>query len=144
MERSKCAHLTYEQKLLIYKCYQYEKSTLSQIWQKFGVSFSTTRRIIKQFSSNIRRQEVLSKIRWKKNIDSYIVTEWISDFVRKQTGWFDSIDVQRYIKSKLLILIPLHQIRKHLKRKEHLSFKKGNSRPATLNTERLKLLKSLF
>ena len=144
MERSKRAHLTYEQKLLIYKCYQYEKSTLSQIWQKFGVSFSTTRRIIKQFSLNIRRQEVFSKIRWRKNIDSHIMTEWISDFVRKQTGWFDSIDVQRYIKSKLLIFIPLHQIRKNLKRKEHLSFKKGSSRPVTLNTERLKLLKSLF
>ena len=144
MDRSKRAHLTYEQKLLIYKCYQYEKSTLSQIWQKFGVIFSTTRRIIKQFSPNFKRQEVFSIIRWRKNIDSHIVEEWKSDFVRKQTELFDFIDVQRYKKAKLLIFISLHQIRKHLKRKEHQSFKKGNSRPVTLNMERLKLLKSLF
>ena len=85
MDRPKRTHLIYEQKLLIYRSHRYEERTPSQIWQKFGVSFPTVRRIIKQFGLNIRRQELYSKIRWRKNIDSHIVAEWISDFVREQT-----------------------------------------------------------
>ena len=43
-----------------------------------------------------------------------------------------------------MIVIPLQQIRKHLKKKEHLSYKKGSSRPIDLNADRLRLLKILL
>ena len=42
------------------------------------------------------------------------------------------------------VAIPLHQIRHHLKQVHNLSYKKGNPRPALLETERIILLKRLF
>ena len=42
------------------------------------------------------------------------------------------------------ITIPLDKIIKYLKQKEHLSYKKGNSRSTDLDDERVKLLKKLF
>ena len=136
IDRLKHTHLTYEQKLLIYRVYWYEDRTRSQYFNRMKDH--------KAIRLNIRRQELYSEIRWRKNIDFYILAEWISDFVRQKTGWFDLIHLQRHIKTKLLIVIPLHQIRKYLKKKEHLSYKKGSSRPIDLNVERLRLLKILF
>ena len=62
MKRTECAHLTYDQQLLIYQHYQIEGKSLSKIWQKFGISISTGRRIIKRYSSNIERGNIIQKL----------------------------------------------------------------------------------
>ena len=144
MSRMKNEHLTYEQKLYIYKLHRYERKEVRDICQIFGVSISTVKRIIRQFSSNTWRKDIFKGIRWRKMISSPLISDWISEFVKAKTGNFISQDVRVCIQEKLAVLIPLHQIRKHLKKKEHLSYKKGSSRPISLNVERLKLMKQLF
>ena len=122
MKRPECAHLTYDQQLLIYQHYQIEGKFLSKIWQKFGMSIFTGRRIIKRYSSNIERGNIFQKIRWTKIINSPAAVKWISKYVWAQPRRFISADAQAYIKEQLLITIPLHQIRKNLKEKLRMSF----------------------
>ena len=68
----------------------------------------------------------------------------ISKYTSGQTWCFEAVDVQRYIKDQLLVSIPLHQIRKHIKINKKLNYKKGNPRHVNLDTVRVKLLKQLF
>ena len=63
MNREKNAHLTYDQKLFICSQYQYQGKRISHICQKFGVSTSTVKRIIRQFSTNIKRDNIYHEIR---------------------------------------------------------------------------------
>ena len=142
--REKNAHLTYDQKLFIYSQYQYQGKRISHICQTFGVSTSTVKRIIRQFRTNIKRINIYHEIIWKKLISSPAVVDWISEFVKITTGSLTSEDVRIYIKRKLSVLIPVHQIRKHLKTNEYLSFKNGSSRPLFLNTKKQELKKQLF
>ena len=72
------------------------------------------------------------------------MVKWISKYVWAQTHRFISADVQAYIKEQLLVTIPLHQIRKNLKEKLRMSYKKGNPRPVTLDVAKLRLTKQLF
>ena len=77
-------------------------------------------------------------------ISSPAINEWIAEFIKLKTGCFTSKDVREYVREKLSVAIPLHQIRKHLKQREHLSYKKGSSRPISLNVPKLELTKQLF
>ena len=144
MNRPKGAYLTYNERLWIYKSFRYEGCSLSKICQRYGVSISTAKRIIKQFSSNIRRSEIYSKIRCKKAIFSSTVMDWISEYVKSISWRFTSLHVRRHILKNLSIPIPRHQICKHLKHNERLSYKKGSARPYTLDIKKLKLTKQLF
>ena len=62
----------------------------------------------------------------------------------KQTGCFTAEHVKTHIMNKYRVAIRLHQIRHHFKHIHNLSYKKGNPRPALLDTERIKLLIRLF
>ena len=63
----------------------------------------------------------------------------------KSTSWsFTSSNIQEFILNEWSVLIPNHQIWKQLKNHLHLSYKKGSSRPCSLNFDNIKLLKQLF
>ena len=49
---------------------------MSHIWQKFGVSISTIKRIIKWFISNIKREIIYKRIRCRKLISSPVIINW--------------------------------------------------------------------
>ena len=144
MSRHKNSHLTYKQKNWIYSQYTIGWKSMNQLSQLTGVSISTIRSIIQDFNSNIVRSDIYKNIRWRKIIKSKKVMQWISKFVSNQTGWFTAKDVQLQTKDQLLISIPLHQIRKHLKNREGLSYKRGNPRPLNLDIIRVKLLRRLL
>ena len=114
------------------------------ISQRTGASMPTIRGIISKFSTNFKRSEIYSKVRCKRLIEIKAIAKSILKYVLTQTGWFESKDVQDHIMNSLSVTIPLHQIRKYLKQKEHLSYKKGNSRPITLNIDRVELLRNPF
>ena len=142
--RSKSAHLTFSEKRWIYMHYKNTGDSINTISQRTGTSISTIRRIILSFSRNVKRSEIFSKIRWNRLIDSKVVSKSISKFISSQTGCYTSRDVQDHIYNSLSVMIPLHKIRKYLKQKEHLSYKKGNPRPIDLDFGRVYLLKKLF
>ena len=78
-EKEKNAHLTYDMKLFIYCQYQYQGKEISYIYQTFGVSTSTVKRIVRQFSTNIKREKIYHEIRWKKLISSQLsLIEYLS------------------------------------------------------------------
>ena len=124
MNRQKWSHFTYLEKLWIYKSHRYEGKILSQIYQKFGISISTVKRIIKQFDSNVKREEIYSRIRINKKIQSLQIKELISKYVKSASWNFTYSNIQEYILKEWSILIPNHQIRMHLKTHEHLSYKR--------------------
>ena len=72
------------------------------------------------------------------------VKKWIYDYVNAQQNWFNSSDVQIFIKSKLRIKIPTRQIAESLKIDHNLSFKRWNPRPVDLDSKRIDFLKKLF
>ena len=144
MNRPKGSHLTYRQKLLIYKSFRYDENPINQICQKYDVSISTVKRIIREFNANVKREEIYSKIRNKKMIWLIEVEKWISGFIWSKIGRFTSLDVQKHIMKKLSILIPRNQIWKHLKFIRNLSYKKESARPFTINANKIQLQKQLF
>ena len=144
MNRPKGSHLTYRQKLLIYKSFRYDENPINQICQKYDVSISTVKKIIREFNANVKREEIYSKIRSKKMIWLMEVEEWISGFIWSKIGGFTSLDIQKHIMKKLSILIPRNQIWKHLKFIRNLSYKKGNARPFTIDANKIQLQKQLF
>ena len=144
MMRDKHSHLTYSQKLWLYYRNKEHGEDLSTVWQKYGVSTSTMKNIIKNFESNKKRSELYTNVRCRKMIYSPAVSKSIAEFVGETVHWFTSKDVQQHIRKNLRILIPPHQIRDHLKNINRLSYKKGSKRPFTLDSKRLKLLKLLF
>ena len=70
--------------------------------------------------------------------------DWISEYVKSISWRFTYLHVRRHILKNLSIPIPRHQICKHLKYNERLSYKKGSARPYTLDIKKLKLTKQLF
>ena len=144
MKRPRSARLTFIQKQWIYMHHGDTDEPLNSISQRTGVSISTIRRIFMEFSTNVKRSEIYSKIRCKRLIESEQIAKLIFNYVKNQTGWFTAKNVQDHIKNELSVMIPLHQIRKHLKLKEGLSFQKGNSRPININIDQVKLLQKLF
>ena len=118
--------------------------SLNKISQQIGVWNSTIRRIIIEFSTNVKRSEIYSKIRWRRLIELEQISKIIFNYVLNLIGWFTAKNVQDNIKNDLSVMKPLHQIRNHLKLKKCLSYKKGNPRPININTDRVKLLRKLF
>ena len=72
------------------------------------------------------------------------VKKWIYGYLNSQQNWFNSSDVQNFIKSKLRIKIPTRQIVESLKIYHNLSLKRGNPRSVDLDSERINFLKKLF
>ena len=143
IKRERSVHLTFDQKLYVYRCYK-DGEALSNIWQRTGISLSTAKRIAKDFSTKLTKGQQYTKIRWRKMIGSPLVIKWIADYISEQTKCFTAAHIQTHIIKEHLIVIPLHQIRQHLKLVHNLSYKKGNSRPAQLDTNRIRLLKQYF
>ena len=140
IKRPRSAHFTFIQKKWIYMHHRDTDEPLNSISQRTGVSLSTIRRIVMEFSTNVKRSEIYPKIRCKRLIESEQIAKLIFNYVRNQTSWFTAKIVHDHIKNELSVLILLHQIRKHLKLKDCLSFKKGNSRPININIDQVKLL----
>ena len=119
------------------------KENINPNLSKFWISIFTVRRIIKQFESNTKREEIHSWIRWNKLIRSPKVWAIISKYVMSNSWSFTSSDIQKYILKEWSVLIPNHQIRKHLKCCERLSYNKGSSRSYSLDVNKQKLKKAV-
>ena len=142
--RGKREYLDFAEKLLIYHHNIIDKLTPNEISRECNVSISIVNRIIACFESWANKMSVLSSIRCKKTINYPAVQAWIKKYIEKEFGWFTSIDVRSYVKDQLSIILPLHQVRNHLKLCHNLSVKKGRSRSIQLNKRKLMLLKQLL
>ena len=124
MNRSKSAHLTFGQKSWIYQWYRVEGKSMNQISQLTRISISTTRRIISEFSTNVRREEIYTKIRCKRLIETKAVSRWISKFVSEKTDHFTARNVHEHIRDQLWISVPLHQVESIWRRKSISAIKR--------------------
>ena len=142
--RYKGQHLDYAEKMRLYNMYSLSKTKIDDICKAYSVSNSTMNRIIKEFENWKDSSNLMTSVRWKTVIKYPSVQKLIKEYIEKESSWFTSIDVRNYVKKSIGISVSLHQIRRHLKTIHNLSFKKGSSRPISLNTERIALLKQLF
>ena len=143
-ERKKGQHLDFSEKLKIYHLHSINGMDSREISAEHNVSLSTIRRIVATFDECQDMTALFKSIRWKRSINYPEVQRWIKEFVDNVTEWFTSNDVFSYVKERLCINIPLHQIRRDLRDTHNLSFKKGRSRPIKLNQRKLILQKQLF
>ena len=85
--------------------------SINIILQKIKTSISTIRRIISQFSKNIKRSENFSKVRLKDRLKQIRLQNRSQNLIiLSQTKCFTSKDVQDHTKNTLSVTIPLHQI----------------------------------
>ena len=135
-DQEKNAHLTYIQQLYIYSSYC-EVEKLADLYKRIRISTSTCKRIIKEFLNNQNRSKIYCRIRCRircrKMIDLGVIKSWISKYVRNKTSCFFASYVQAHIQKQLRVVVPIHQIRAHLKKVHNWSYKKSNSRLTCLN-----------
>ena len=144
MNRIKWSNLAYDEQLHIYRENTTQNKSISCIWQEYGISSTTVKRIAKIFNMKLNRSEIYTKIRCRSQIKQKFVQDAIKEFVDKRCSPFFASEVQRHIKLELGILLSLHQIRCFIKTSLNLSYKKGNKRPLNLDRERYNLLQQLF
>ena len=114
------------------------------ICEEYKVSESTLKNIIQEFSSgesckHTKLEKHASKIIQSKHIQGYI-----KEYIENNTDPFWLDDVIKYIKQKWDVVVQKHQLRKFIRDKMKLSYKKGGSRPSKLNLPLQSLLKWLF
>ena len=95
-----------------------------EISAEHNVSLLTIRRIVATFDECRDTTALFKSIRWKRSINYPEVQRWIKEFVDNVSEWFTSNDVFTYVKERLCISIPLHQIRKDLRDTHNLALKR--------------------
>ena len=132
-ERNKGQRLTDRQIFWINDRLKYHIETEEEMIQKYGISASTLKRVVKN-------SLVPLKINVGQSFQTY--SEWCnSDIIMYFIGWFlESTkhpftwhDIQKYIMDKLEIEMKPHIIRRLLRDKFNKRYKKGSSRPTKLD-----------
>jgi transposase len=101
----------------------------------YNLSSSTLSRIVKQFKTHPWSKEMIYKKVGSKIIKSKIVSQFIAMYLKDMTSPFTSKDVAVFLKERLNIVVSEENIRHILKKQLNLSFKKGSSRPWSLDAE---------
>ena len=144
MKRDKWKHLTYAEKLYVYKVYIEQGVSISKIWQTYSLSLQTVKRIIKLFRTKENRRNIFSNIRWRKLIESEIVQNEIMMNTSQNSSPLVAANVEEHLNDTLHVVITVHQIKLFLKNFLGLSYIKGNNRPLNVDRSRQEVLKQLF
>ena len=81
MMREKYSHLTYVQKVWLYSRYKTHGEDVRTICQKYGISASTMKSILKIFENNQKSSAKLANVGCRKKIYSPAVGKLIADFI---------------------------------------------------------------
>ena len=121
-----------------------KKQTETEIMEKYEISLSTLRRIIrsqKTITMEYKADNISTYLEW---LSSNKIGEFIELFIKENKRPFTSLDIWKKISNELHIVIKPHVIRRILKERFWLNYKKGSSRPSELDTEKQKWLKAIF
>ena len=121
-----------------------KNQTENEMVHKYELSRSTIKRIA--------RSQKLHTMKYKTNtISTYLewlnsdnVMTFIASFIKKNKTSFTVLDIWRQIAEELEITIKPHVIRRVLKERFLLSYKKGSDRPSNLDIEKQKWMKAIF
>ena len=108
MKRAKWEHLTYAEKLYVYKMHIDQGVSINKIWEIYGQSLHTVKRIIKLIRIETNLRNIFSNIRWKKLIESEKVQNEIMIYTSKNCCPFVATIVQEHLKDSLNVIIPVH------------------------------------
>ena len=144
LARSRWERITFEQKKLIYKLIKDDEVPIHIIRDKFSLSESTIKRILKMFEEweHIVRPDT-SKI-GIKIFKSKKIKEATIDFIWNQETPFTSKDVCAYLKDQFGVDIDSRTTARYMKNSLSMSFKKASSRPIQIDTLRIHRLKALY
>ena len=143
-KRTKGQHLSDSERWMIYKLVQIDKIESGCIMERFKLSYSTIRSIIKEFSSeNYNGRRSLNK-HATKIFQSKVVHDLIKEYVFNITYPYWIKDIIKQVAKMQRIQLQYHQLRNYMKNHLSLSNKKGGNRPWILNIKKQKPLKELY
>ena len=111
------------------------------ICEEYKVSESTLKNIIQEFNSGESCKHTKLEKHASKIIQSKHIQDYIKEYIENNTDPFWLDDEIKYIKQKWDVVVQKHQLRKFIRDKMKLSYKKGGSRPSKLNLRFQNLLK---
>ena len=142
--RQKGSKYTYHEKLLIILLYLRNHWTASKIASQFYLSESSVNRIIHDYRK-YGRSSLGKQDKYAKGIDAGSkVSNLIKEYWNQKTSWFTARDLFNYLKYSVGIEIKEIFLRRHMKEKLAMSYKKVSPRPYELNQENHKLIKSAY
>ena len=142
--RRKLQHLTHNQFVWIYNQLKMKKQTVNEIIDKYEISSSTLRRIVRSKGVHAMKYQTDSITTYLEWLNSVWVMKFIETYIKRNKTSFTALDIWRNISKELHITISPHVIRRVLKERFALSYKKGSDRPSSLNIEKQNWLKAIF
>ena len=143
-KRRKAHHLSHNQKLWIFRQLRMKKQTENEIKEKYEISSSTIKRIIKSQKAEIikyRTDTISTYLEW---LSSSNIIEFIEAFIKRNNRTFTSFELWRQVSEELSITIKPNVVNRVLKKWFALRYKKGSDRPTNFDVEKQKWFKDLF
>ena len=135
---------TYQEKMLIVLFYLRKHWSASKIANQFYLSESSVNRIIYNYHK-FGKRSFGKQGNYVKGIEANSkVYNLIKEYWNQKTTWFTVRDLFNYLKFSAGIIIEEDVLRRHLKEKLAMSYKKVSPRPYELNQENHKLIKSAY
>lgn len=112
-------------KLYVLEMHLLKKKSALRISQELEMSSSTVYRILNEFSSPEIFKRPLGGFIQRNLISNPAIQSHIKSFAEGVRPPFSSTDLQKSIAKRFKVLLPKHQIQRHLKQRLNKSYKKG-------------------
>ena len=142
--RRKLQHLIHNQLVWIYHQLKMKKQTENEIMDKYEISSSTIKRIVRSKGVRDFKYKIDSITTYSEWLSSVRAMELIESYIKRNKVLFTALDIWRKILEVLHITISPHVVRRVLKERFALSYKKGSDRPSSLDIEKQNWLKAIF
>ena len=142
--RRKLKHFTHNQLVWIYHQLKMKKQTENEIMDKYEISSSTIRRIMRSKGVRDFKYKLNSITTYSEWLSSVRAMELIESYIKRNKVSFTALDIWRKFSEELHITISPHVVRRVLKEWFALSYKKGSDRPSSLDIEKQNWLMAIF
>ena len=114
-----------------------------EIWRTYNVSTSVLNKIIRATNEEINKIKVknFAKIYGSQQLKLF---NWLQCYVKNNKSTFTAKEATNFVNSKLNTEYSVITVRKFMKTKMKMSFKRVKSRPTNVNLEKIDKIRSLF
>ena len=121
-----------------------KKQTENEIMDKYEISSSTIRRIVRSKGFRDFKYKIDSITTYSELLSSVRAMELIKSYIKRNKVSFTALDIWRKFSEELHITISPHVVRRVLKERFALSYRKGSDHPSSLDIEKQNWLKAIF
>ena len=138
------AHVFDNLKLRIIQEFYWEKNSRSWISEKLMLSYSSVCRIIREYEANAKEFDKMFERRQVNLNWCPAAKSAIRQFVQNESGWFNSKSVWWFVQNTTGLHLSRVSIRKYMKDRLNLSFKRVSPRPVVQDQARINIYKLIF